>query len=762
MKKYFTLYIALFSIISLKAQQIKGLIQANEKPVPFASIAIQELNKGTLANENGQFIIDITKKGTYTIVISNVGYQSITKEVTVDTDNVDLGIISLNEDVFGLEEVVVSGTLKETYIKNSPVKVDVITSAFLEKTTSPTNLVEAVQMVNGVSEVVACGVCFTNSISINGLPGPYTAVLIDGSPMYGNLASVYGLNGIPRTIIDRFEVIKGPSSTLYGSEAVAGVINVITKNPDHQPLLALDIMGTSYLESFGDISYAPKIGDFNGLIGINYAYINNFDDDNNDGFSDVINLDRVSLFTKWSQERDNYKKFTITGKYYYEDRRNGLEEYLKNRAYRDLRGNDQIYGESIYTKRFEVFGTYEFQTEDYLKLDYSFSDHDQDSYYGSDYYQAHQTIGFTNLVWNKVKNLHDVTVGATLRLQSYDDNTIATGDTINGTFVNEADNQFIPGVFVQDEWTVSDKLTLLTGARLDHYREHGLIFAPRFNVKYKPSTWTTLRGNFGTGFRIVNLFTEDHAFVTGNRTVEILEDLEPERSYNGTLNFNYIFSWGNSQGSFDIDAYYTYFTNAILPNYDDPTKIIYENSKGFAESKGIGINYTQSFESPLSYNIGFNLQRATQTEPNEQGINETSNIEFAAKWSGTSSINYNWKKVRLNFSYTLRLTGPMALPEVFDLDENGQPLGTSRPTVSTPFAFQNLQIIKSFKNSNFQVYAGIQNLMDSRQELSPLVGFNDPTTPVGFSPYFDTSYAFAPIQGREIYIGIKWNTGRRN
>ena len=115
--------------------------------------------------------------------------------------------------MFGLDEVVVSGTLKESYVTASPVKVEVITDDLLEKTTNPVNLVKALNLINGVQEVVSCGVCYTNNISVNGLPGQYTAILIDGSPIYGNLASVYGLNGIPRQAIDRIEVIKGPNST---------------------------------------------------------------------------------------------------------------------------------------------------------------------------------------------------------------------------------------------------------------------------------------------------------------------------------------------------------------------------------------------------------------------------------------------------------------------------------------------------------------------------------------------------------------------
>ena len=754
----FNYYIIILSILlptSLNAQNsiIKGQVFSNNEPLPYATISIKNTTLATTSDLEGYFEMSEIAAGSHELIISNVGYKPFLKKISIKSDEViELGTIILQEDIFGLNEIVVTGMMKETFVKDSPIKVDVITSKFLEATISPTNLIEAITMVNGVQEVVACGVCFTNSISINGLPGPYTAVLVDGAPMFGNLASVYGLNGIPTTVIDRFEVIKGPSSTLYGSEAVAGVINIITKKPKDQALVAIDIMGTSHLESFGSLSYSPSVANWNGTIGVNYAYINNFDDDNGDSFSDVINLDRVSVFTKWSKERKDKKQSTIAAKLYYEDRRNGVEAFLNNRAYRELRGDDVIYGESIYTNRLEIFGKYELPTQENFNLNYSYSFHDQDSYYGADQYLATQHIGFTNFVWNKIIRKHDILGGATLRYQYYDDNTIATFQ--NG--INQADRQFIPGVFLQDEWLISKRFTTLVGARLDHYDEHGLIFAPRLNFKYKPEDWTTFRLNFGTGFRVVNLFTEDHAFITGNRTVEILEDLEPESSYNLSLNFNHIFTVKNAQGSLDVDAYYTYFTNAIFPNYDDPTKIIYENSNGHAITRGISLNINQQFDKSLSYNIGFNLQEAFQNERNNENLFIKSDIEFAPKWSSIGTISYKWRKYGVDAAYTINFTGQMALPTVFDLDANGEPLATSRPTVSEPFAFQNLQVTKHLKK-NLKVFGGIQNLFNYTQGVSPLVGYNDPNSPIGFSPYFDTSYAYAPIHGREVYLGVKWS-----
>jgi outer membrane receptor for ferrienterochelin and colicins len=716
--------------------------------LPFATISLNGGQYGSSSDEEGFFKIENLPAGSYTVSATFLGYDAQTQQISLKNNESASLNFSLLESASMLNQVVVTGTMKPTYVTDSPVKVDVLTAKYLDTylPAAASSIMDGVKMVNGVQEVVACGVCFTNSISINGLPGPYTAVLLDGMPMYGNLASVYGLNGIPNTIIDRFEVIKGPNSTLYGSEAVAGVINIITKDPAKQPFFAADIMGTTHLESFGNVAFAPKLGKTAGFVGLNYALIDGFDDRNQDFLNDRINLDRYALFTKWDLHRKSGKKFNLAGKYYYEDRRNGVEAFLNNRNYRHLRGSSEVYGESIYTQRGELFGTYELPTAENLRLDFSLSQHRQDSYYGDAFYQAEQGIAFANLIWDKQIKRHSLVAGLTSRLQRYDDNTVATQAG--------ADRQFTPGIFVQDEWEMSKRLTLLTGARLDHYDQHGLIFSPRLSTKYKMGDWTALRANFGTGFRIVNLFTEDHAFVTGQRRVEIAEELRPEKSYNGTFNFNHIYTLGNSQGSLDVDAFFTYFTNKITPDYDQPGKIVYANTDGHAMTKGIGLNINQEFAFPLSLTFGFTVQKATQTQRNEAGDLATRPIEFSPDWSGIFNINYQWKKAGLSLAYSIRATGPMELPLVFDLDENGQPLSRPRPERSKPFSFHNLQISKRF-SKNWTAYIGGQNLLDFVQPYSPLTGYNDPNAQVGFSQHFDTAYAYAPIHGREFYAGLK-------
>ena len=125
------------------------------------------------------------------------------------------------------------------------------------------------------------------------------------------------------------------------------------------------------------------------------------------------------------------------------------------------------------------------------------------------------------------------------------------------------------------------------------------------------------------------------------------------------------------------------------------------------------------------------------------------------------TLNYNWKKLRTVFGYTANITGPMALPEVYDLDETGSPISEPRPTTSKPFSLHNIQVTTRLRK-NLSVYVGVQNLFNYRQTISPLIGYNDPNAQAGFSDFFDTSYAYAPNHGREFYLGIKWSLQRRD
>ena len=752
--KYFFLLFPL--IISAQLTNISGFVKSESGNLGYASISLLNSQNGVIANDDGYFEIDIDLSKHNDLLISYIGHVSKKISLKNNTLNFNNIIIYLDEDINGLNEIVVTGTLKDEYVTESPVKVNVITSKKINSflPSAGTNLTKIIQLLNGAQEVVACGVCYTSSISINGLEGPYTSVLMDGIPMYGNLASVYGLNGIPNMIIYRLEIIKGPSSTLYGSEAVAGVINIITKDPENQPLLSIDIQGTFLNESFINMALTPKIGKTIGYFGVNWDRKNHYDDFNNDGFGDDINIDRISVFNKWDIHRKSNKQFTISSRYYFEDRRNGVEEFLKNDNYKNLRGSENIYGESIYTYRFELFGKYEFDFVEDFEVNYSYSTHNQNSYYGSDYYVANQDIFFSQFTLNKKYNKHDFLYGLSIKNNLYDDNTIATEKVVNGDKRNSSSNQFVPGLLVQDKFKPSEKISLIGGLRFDHFKDHGLIFAPSFHIKYNPGEWLAFRLNAGTGFRLVNLFTEDHAFVTGQREVKILEELQPEKSKSLILNTNYIYTGFNGSGNFDIDLFYTYFSNKIIPNYDNQKYIIYQNSEGYSYSKGVSGAWNHSFLNGTAFTLNFNHQVVKYTDYNNNKKTMLE-MEHSPKW--TAGLNI---KFPINSSWFINTSsnyvGIMQLPEVFNMEINGQISEIARPEKSKPFSLHNININGKLGNKN-EVYFGVLNVFNFRQKESPLVAYNDPNYNKGFSPFFDTSYAYAPNQGTKVFIGYKFN-----
>ena len=752
--KYF--FLILPFIINAQLTNVNGVVKSESGTLGYASVSLLNSENGVIADGNGYFEIEIDLLKDNNLLISYIGHVS--KKISLTNKNLNFNnlIIYLEEDINGLNEIVVTGTLKDEYVTESPVKVNVITAKKINSflPSAGTNITKIVQLINGAQEVIACGVCYTNSISINGLEGPYTSVLMDGIPMYGNLASVYGLNGIPNMIIDRLEIVKGPSSTLYGSEAVAGVINIITKNPDDQPFISLDVQVTSHLESYLNMAVTNQIGKTTGYFGVNWDRKNDYDDYNNDGFGDDINLDRISLFNKWNISRKSKKQFIISSRYYFEDRRNGVQEFLKNGNYKNLRGSEKIYGESIYTYRFELFGKYEFDFIEDFEVNYSYSKHDQNSYYGSDYYVAKQDIFFTQFTLSKKYNKHDFLYGLSIKNNLYDDNTIATEKVVDGDIINNASNQFIPGLLVQDQFKSSDKISLVGGLRLDHFKDHGLIFAPSFHIKYNPGQWLAFRLNVGTGFRLVNLFAEDHAFVTGQREVKIVEELQPEKSKSLILNTNYIYTGFNGSGNFDIDLFYTYFSNKIIPNYDIQKYIIYQNSEGYSYSKGVSGAWNHSFLNGIAFTLNFNHQVVKYTE-NNNNIKTMFDMEHSPRWTAGLNIKFplnNTWSINTSSNYV----GIMQLPEVFDMKNNGQISEISRPQRSKPFSIHNVNINGKLSNKN-EVYFGILNIFNFRQKESPLVAYNDPNYNKGFSPFFDTSYTYAPNHGIEVFVGYKFN-----
>ncbi len=731
----------MLSVRLLSAQgSLQGRVYDEGKPVPFATIGIPASGMGVTSDVNGYYVVESMPAGVHIIEVKAMGFLLYRKEVKV-AEGVKTALdFYLKSETSALKEVVISGTLNPVERLESAIPVEVYNPAFFKRNPTP-GVFEALHLVNGVQPQINCNVCNTGDIHINGMEGPYTMVLIDGMPIVSSLSSVYGLSGIPNAMIRRIEIVKGPAGTLYGSEAMGGLINIITKEPLAVPRLFAEMNATSAGELNLDVSVKWKKGNWSSLLGVNTFHFSTPSDINDDNFTDVTLQKRISVFNKWSYNRKDTLPLQIALRYLYEDRWGGEMQWSA-----EWRGSDSIYGESVYTARVEAIGQYAFKVNDeIITTDFSFNRHVQDSWYGIVSFDAVQTVGFLQFRWTKKIGRHELMAGLPIRYTFYDDNTpgTAAGDSLR--ISNAPMKSLLAGVFIQDEFSLTDELALVGGFRSDLHKEHGWVLSPRFAARYKWSSSHSMRLSSGNGYRVVNLFTEDHAALSGAREVEIVESLKPEQSWN--VNLNYTGQFQPVWGILNIDAsvFYTYFSNRITGDFlSDPQRIIYKNLEGHAVSKGTSLNLEVASTGMLRGNLGITFLDVYQQE-----MGKRTRQLHAPAWSGVGGLTWTAKGGRWLIDVTGKLTGPMYLPTVPN---------DFRPEKSPWFAIVNIQCTR--RSGPWELYAGLKNLLNFIPQdpilrpFDPFDKFINVNNPYGYT--FDPSYNYAPVQGIRAFAGVRY------
>lgn len=731
------------------AQKLTGEITDARSGEKLAGATIIGKSTQTISDVQGRFELPLAVGDSLHISAVNYMSQSIVIKNTRSFLLIQL-IPASNQ----LQEVVVSGTMRTVQRTESAIPVEVYNTRFFRKNPTP-NVFEALSTLNGVQPQLNCNICNTGDIHINGMEGPYTMVLIDGMPIMSSLSRIYGFSGIPTSLVKRMELVKGPASTLYGSDAVAGLINIITKDAYSAGALSSDISVSSLGELNVDLSSGFHAGKLNGLLGVNMFYYGTEHDINHDNFTDVTLQKRISLFNKWDIERKSKLPFAISLRYMAEDRWGGEMNWTKQWA-----GTDSIYGETIQTQRFEMVGNYGLTgAGSNITIDYSYSHHQQHSYYGVTAFNALQHLAFTQLRGEMKMNNHQFIWGLPLRYTWYDDNTVVTQK--NGQ--NYPSKQWNASAFVQDEWKWNEKTMLLMGARYEYNSLQGSVFSPRLAFKYEPVKGHILRLSAGNGYRIVNLFTEDHAALTGAREVVLKSDLKPERSWN--VNLNYAAQWLTKKTFINLDAstFYTYFTNKILPDYNaDPNKIVYDNLDGYAVSKGLSLNLDVVWKQGPKALIGFTLMDVYSSQINDNGQKVKEQQLFAPVFSSNFALGYQVAKWNTSFDLTGKVYGPQRLPVVPN---------DYRPEYSPWFALMNLQVTHKF-DKHWEVYIAAKNLLNFVPK-DPILHPDDPfdkpggkyfdtdgkprpdTNPYGYT--FDPTYSYGSMQGIKGMLGVRFS-----
>jgi outer membrane receptor for ferrienterochelin and colicins len=654
-------------------------------------------------------------------------------------------------DSVRLREMVFTGTLKEMRKDDFAIPVEIYTQEHFLKN-NVTNVFEAITMISGVQANIDGAVDGSGDIEINGQDGPFTLIMIDGMPVSSGNSGVYSFAGIPMGIIDRIEVIKGPASTIYGSDAMSGVINIITKNPERVSQFFGDVRATSYAETNAEIGAQIPAGRATGLITASLYNMNTRWDQNRDGYTDMPLTNRVSVFSKWTF-RNKYKKLSsIFGRYLYENRTGGQMAF--NRSWI---GSDSIYGESARTNRFEIFGNFALPIEKVdMTLQLSYTDHKQDAWYGAQpFFNEERNARMQFLYESKTRDVSDLTIGGSYKLYWYNDNLHTPSDTAAGVLNHWPLFNHFPAVFIQDMIHVNKNNEILAGIRYEYNSLYkGNAICPRFDYKYMNNARSDIfRFSLGSAFKTPDIFIDDRYAYTNGKFIVINGDIKTELCYGAQLDYEKKIS---KNGNFIIE--FNAFCNTIINKieadiYSRPDAVIYSNDGSYNINYGLNVKADMAFLFPLRATVGFTLLRNEDLNKNDQGKLVYNNVVNSPIFNGTYTLTYTFRKAAVSIDWTGQINSPMYLNTQVD---------DYRSQTSPWYCLMNIQITKKFK-CGVDIYAGANNLLNFRPHDVILRG-NDPynryVTDLDNNPHnyrFDTGYIYAPNQGIKGFLGVRWH-----
>ena len=799
MNKIFLLLILSFlSLTNINAQKERtdanliGDVQCNGEHVPFINIILVGTTLGSSTDATGHFqIIDIPE-GTYTVKVSGVGYKTVIKQFTaVKGKTTEIKFI-VEEDVFNLEEVVVSSDRNQTNRKDAPIVVTSLSSKMFEITQS-NNLAEGLSFATGLRTEINCQNCGFSQLRMNGMEGPYTQILMNSRPVFSGLAGVYGLELIPTNMIERLEIIRGGGSTLFGGNAIAGTVNIITKETFHSTLEVdnrFSIIGignkdgaSSALDDQFSIN-ASVVSDDRKTGGYLYAMLRNRDsyDTNDDDFSELVEIKNTTFGFNVFHKPSSKSKLSLDGYRIDEFRRGGNKlDYLPHEADIAEQLDHLITGGNL---------SYELYTNgNYDKLTlYASAQHvDRGSYYGAE--QDPNAYGYTDNLSSSlgaqyVLNSKNFLFPQSSTIFGIDNSNDYLHDKklgANGNSNTTLSNQYVNtiGSFVQQDWK-SKKFNLSVGMRYDYYLVEDLedsdsdlsngVFVPRVSMLYKITPDIRLRAGYASGYRAPQVFNEDlHIeLVNATRVATInSENLKQETSHALTASFNTDFFIDNTPYFLLIEGFYTKLVDPFSDEFYDPEgdgNFVYlrVNAEDGAYVTGTNIEFKAFFTPELESQIGLTIQKSAFESEQAWGEEETSvSKDFMRTPDQYGYATFIWSPIsHFNTNLSFNYTGSMLVPHFGlskeDYDEAiitgkiqagdviiGERLKKSKNFLTADLQFSYTFDITENHQTELQLYAGVKNILNQFQD-----DFDS-------GVYRDAGYIYGPSQPRTLNLGIK-------
>ena len=757
------MFLLLFSALSFaQGKTISGTVSASNNFVESVTISLNDGQEVTTSNANGYYEFTNLSAGVYEIVVTGVAFKTSIKSIVVCENSTYTLNFELSNFENYLSEVVVTGTKTFKRKTESAVIVHVLDSKTLNNM-QVCNLAEGLKFQPGLRVETDCQTCNYQQLRMNGLAGGYSQILINGRPIFSPLMGLYGMEQLPVNMIDRIEVVRGGGSSLYGSSAIGGTVNVITKIPTRDSFELnstyhnLDAESSDY-QLNGNASFVSENRDAGVSLFMTHRK-RDFFDANGDNFSEIPKIENNSVGANLFFNPTENQKLEISLSNLNEYRFGG--EMVDKPAYLNQQSEERKHKIWLGSLDYQI----NFNDKKSSLITYAAWQNTDRTHYTGIFPETAPEI--QNHLENPPYGVSDnETMQGGLQFNYRLDHFLKGSNvlTVGSEYISDKIYDIIPsynylvdqhtknlGSFLQSDWEILPSLNLLSGVRMDvHNLIARVIFSPRLALLYKLKETTQFRLSYGTGFRAPQAFDTDlHIAFAGGGVSRVIYDpnLKEERSKSWSASVNYDKATENFIAGFTLEGFYTHLNNAfILENIgNDEFGEIFEKQNGDgATVQGITIELRANYNKKVQLETGFTFQTARFDNAVNyiDGIAPTRDFLRTPNQYGFATLTMNTTE-RLKINLNTVFTGSMKIAHFA-----GAPNQTTDEFVNTKtFSEVNSKIAYTIPSKkydlNFEIYGGLKN------------SFNQYQTDFDSGKNRDSNYVYGPALPRTIFFGLK-------
>ena len=718
--------------------------------LPFVNVQLKGTNIGTVTDESGHYFMKDLPIGKHTVVFSYVGYETLELPVTLEADKTIELKAAIHEFSQQLNSVVVTANRYATKRQETATIVNVLSPKLFE-TTAVSCVADALTFQPGLRVENSCSNCGKTELRINGLQGQYTQILMDSRPVFSSMAAVYGLEQVPAAMIDRIEVVRGGGSAMYGANAIAGVVNIITKEPVRN---FVNLSNTSNINEHAgydintdlNASVMSENRKMGAYLFASHRTRSQYDRDR-DGFSEVPRLRTTTAGARAFFKTSAYSKITAEYHHTTDFRRGGnrfeMEPHQADIA-EQLRHN--IDAGSL------AFDWFSPDNKHFVSA-YSAIQHiGRESYFGT----ARDTAAYgrsTDLTSNTGLQYRfsypcgrmngDLTVGAEYNYNGLHDRMLGYNRDIQ-------QKVHVVGTYAQNEWK-NEQWSVLVGARLEkHNMLRTVVVTPRATVRYTPLEGLVFRTGYSSGYRAPQAYDEDlHVAAVGGVVSLITLDpnLRPEYSHSATLSADWYRKFGAWEVNLTAEGFYTYLQDVFFlraDGYDAAGNVLFIRTNAPGAWVG-GLNLEGKLSLMLSnfnfqLSAGYTYQQSRYTQAQQWSADVAPQKRMLRTPDNYAYFLFDMEPVRdFTVSINGKITGSMLVPHLAGyIAKDEEKLTPAFCDLGIRLAYD----VHLYKHYCLEISCGVKNVLDHFQR------------DIDKGEFRDAAYIYGPSQPRTYFVGL--------